>query len=144
MILLLDLKSAFGEVYHDLIQELLSFHHVPLHIKCLVRNLYTDFKTSIIMHDFKTPFIIGRGVLQGDCLSPLFFNLCFNTFIQHIKSVECHQRSFFNKSVVTGNLLSLRPIHWFQFADDAAVVSGQENEHQLLLNRFLSGANKLI
>jgi len=35
-----------------------------------------------------------------------------------------------------GTLLSLRPIHWFQFADDAAVVSGQENENQLLLNRF--------
>ena len=30
----------------------------------------------------------------------------------------------------------LNPIHWFQFADDAAVVSGQEKENQMLLNRF--------
>ena len=36
----------------------------------------------------------------------------------------------------SGTLLSLRPIHWFQFAGDAAVVSGQENEDQRLLNRF--------
>ena len=28
------------------------------------------------------------------------------------------------------------PIHWFQFADDAAVITGQEKENQLLLNRF--------
>ena len=28
------------------------------------------------------------------------------------------------------------PIHWFQFADDAAVISGQESENQVLLNRF--------
>ena len=30
----------------------------------------------------------------------------------------------------------LNPIHWFQFADDAAVVSSQEKENQMLLNRF--------
>ena len=31
---------------------------------------------------------------------------------------------------------SLRPVHWFQFADDAAVVTGQESENQVLLNHF--------
>ena len=31
---------------------------------------------------------------------------------------------------------SLRPVHWFQFTDDAAVVTGQESENQVLLNRF--------
>ena len=30
----------------------------------------------------------------------------------------------------------LNPIHWFQFADDAAVITGQESENQPLLNRF--------
>ncbi len=34
-------------------------------------------KVSIII-------IIIIGVLQGDCLSPLLFNFCFNTFVQHI------------------------------------------------------------
>ena len=31
----------------------------------------------------------------------------------------------------------LNPIHWFQFADDAAVIAGQESENQHLLNRFV-------
>ena len=89
VVTLLDLKNAFGEVHHNLIQEVLSYHHIPEHIKCLVRNLYTDFKTSTITHEFNTPLItIGRGVLQGDCLSPFLFNLGFNTFVQHIKSDE--------------------------------------------------------
>ena len=134
---LLDLKIAFGEVHHNLIQEVPKYHHVPEHIRYLIRSLYTDFKTSILTYDFHTPFItVGRGVLQGDCLSPLLFNLCFNTFIQHIKSEKFRQCGLYNKCIVNGTLFSLRQIHWFQFADDAAVISGQESENQVLLNRF--------
>ena len=96
VISLLDLKNAFGEFHHNLIQEVLTYHHIPEHIKCLIQSLYTDFKTSILTCDFHTPFInVGRGVLQSDCLSPLLFNLCFNTFIQHIKSDQFRQCGFF-------------------------------------------------
>ena len=129
VITLLDLKNAFGEVHHNLIQSVLDYHHIPDHIKFVIKSLYTDFQTSIITSEFCTPFIsVGRGVLQGDCLSPLLFNMCFNTFIQHIKAEKYRQFGFSFKL--------LNPIHWFQFADDAAVVTGQESENQHLLNRF--------
>ena len=75
VVTLLDLKNAFGEVHHNLIQCVLGYHHIPNHINDIILNLYTGFKTSIITSEFRTPFIpIGRGVLQGDCLSPLLFN----------------------------------------------------------------------
>ena len=132
VITLLDLKNAFGEVHHNLIQSILEFleyHHVPHHIKNVIASLYTDFKTSVITSKFRTPFItVGRGVLQGDCLSPLLFNMCFNTFIQHIKADKYRQVGF--------TLNFFNPIHWFQFADDAAVITGQDFENQHLLNRF--------
>ena len=129
VITLLDLKNAFGEVHHNLIQSVLDYHHIPDHIKFVIKNLYTDFKTSIITSQFQTPFLtVGRGVLQGDCLSPLLFNMCFNTFIQHIKEEKYSQFGFSFKM--------LNPIHWFQFADDAAVITSQESENQHLLNRF--------
>ena len=134
IITLLDLKNAFGEVHHNLIFEVLRYHHIPNQISNLIRNLYTDFHTSIITSNFNSPFlIVGRGVLQGDCLSPLLFNLCLNTFIQHIK-VEKYSQFGFSTSHGPGS--SFVPIHWFQFADDAAVISGQEQENQILLNRF--------
>ena len=130
VITLLDLKNAFGEVHHNLIQSVLSYHHVPDHIKILIKSLYTDFRTSVITSQFNTPFIhVGRGVLQGDCVSPLLFNLCFNTFVQHIKSDKYSQFGF--------STSLLNPLHWFQFADDAAVITGQESENQHLLNRFV-------
>ena len=129
VITLLDLKNAFGEVHHNLIQSVLDYHHIPEQTKSIIKSLYTDFKTSFITSGFRTPFItVGRGVLQGDCLSPLLFNMCFNTFIQHIKVDKYRQFGF------TYNFLN--PIHWFQFADDAAVITGQECENQHLLNRF--------
>ena len=66
-----------------MIQSTLDYLHIPDHIKSLVKSLYTDFKTSILTNEFRTPFIsVGRGVLQGDCLRPLLFNLCFNTFLK--------------------------------------------------------------
>ena len=112
----------------------LDYHHIPDHIKSLVKSHYTDLKTSILTNEFRNPFIsVGRGVLQGDCLSPLLFNLCFNTFLQHIKSEKYRQFGF--------SLKFLNPIHWFQLADDAAVISGQESENQHLINRFIIWCN---
>ena len=129
VITLLDLKNAFGEVHHNLITSVLDYHHIPEHVKLIIKSLYTDFKTSIITSEFRTPFIpVRRGVLQGNCLSPLLFNMCFNTFIQHIKTDKYRQFGF--------SLQFLNPVHWFQFADDAAVISSQESENQHLLNRF--------
>ena len=132
VITLLDLKNAFRELHHNLIYEVLRYHHIPDDIISLIKSLYTGSHSSIITSNFQRPYIpIGMGVLQGDCFSPLLFNLCFNTFLQHIKAPEYRQCGF-----LIDCCKSLSPSHWFQFAEDAAVISGQENETQHLLTRF--------
>ena len=129
IITLLDLKNAFGEVHHTLIPAVLSYHNIPNEIQHLVRSLYSNFHTSIVTDSYQTPFIkVGRGVLQGDCLSTLTFNLFFNTFIHYISHQKFKQFGY--------SLDSLFPVHWFPFADDAAVTTSLENENQLLLNHF--------
>ena len=76
-----------------------------------------------------SPVEVERGVLQGDSLSPLLFNLIINTLIQSIKidKVKClgyvYDVASFSK-------------HWFQFADDTAIVSALEEDNQLLCNVF--------
>ena len=59
--------------------------------------------------------------------------MTFNTFIQHIKTQKYDQLGFWN---VIDNGISLNLLHWFQVADDAAVISGGEKENQILLNHF--------
>jgi len=127
VITLLDLKNAFGEVHHSVIPEVLKYHHIPRHIQTIIGNLYSNFYTSAITKSFKTPFIkVGRGVLQGDCLSPLTFNLCFNIFIRYISDPKSAQFGF--------STPSLNPLHWIQFADEAAVITSLQNENKLLPN----------
>ena len=77
-----DLKNAFGEVNHNLIETVLEYHHVPSHVRALTKEMYKDFYSAIATSSFLTPFIhVGKGVLQGDCFSPLAFNMVINTFI---------------------------------------------------------------
>ena len=124
VITLLDLKNAFGDVHHNFNKSVLDYHHIPDNIKFVIKNLYTDFQTSEITSQFQTPFLtVGRGVLQGDCLSHLLFNMCFNTFIEHIKAEKIPSIWFFLQDVKSTPL-------------SAAVITSQESENQHLLNRF--------
>ena len=132
VITLLDFKNAFGEVHHNLISEVFYYHYVPQQAQALISSLYENFHTSIITDEYTSPAIpVRKGVLQGDFLSPLLFNMCFNTFIQFIRQKKYKQFGF---SPHDENDCLYNPIHWFQFADDAAVVTTDERENQLLLN----------
>ena len=121
IITLLDLKNAFGEVHHNLIKSVLTYHHVPEAIQYLGTNLYTNFHSYIISDHFSTPAIpFKRGVLLGDFLCSLLFYLCFNTFMQFVKQEKYNQLGF---SPHDENDRFFHPVHWFQFADDAAVIT---------------------
>ena len=87
VITLLDLKNAFSEVNCNLLVETLKIHHVLDNIITLITSLYRDYTISIITDTVMTsPIKLQRGVLQGDSLSPLLFNLIVNTLINTIKS----------------------------------------------------------
>ena len=72
---------------------------------------------------------VGRGVLQGDSLSPLLFNLCFNTLMVTVKSERLKCLGYVYDTL-SG------PRQWLQFADDTAIVTSLESDNQLLLNLF--------
>ena len=70
---------------------------------------------------FPSDAVYFRAIVSN----PPPFNLCFNTFILHIKAPSFRQLGF-----LVHCCKGLNPVHWFQFADYAAVISGQESEDQ--------------
>ena len=71
-ITLIELKNAFGEVHHTLIQSVLRYHYIPDEINGIVQILHSDFHLSVITNDFHTKYIaVEKGVLQGDLFSLL-------------------------------------------------------------------------
>ena len=136
VVTLLDLKNVFGKVSHSLIPTVLQFHHIPREMQNIISELYSGFSTSIATKTFVTsPLQVEKGVLQGDCLSPLLFNMLFNTFIQTLtKSKEFDQLNYRYDNII-------QPRNWFQFADDATAVTSSEYENQILLNVFIRWCN---
>ena len=126
----LDLTNALGEVHHRLIPEILKYHHMPDHMQQLIDSFYSNFQTSMLIRNtFQTPFIhVSRCFIHIDCLSPLTFSLCFTKFIQFICDQNLTQLGF--------KVCSLYPIHWVKFVDNAAIITGLENENQILLKHF--------
>ena len=131
IVTLIDLKNAFGEVHHELIRAVLHFQHIPRSIEKLILHLYDGFHISVAANGFLTdPNPVQRGVLQGDCLSSLIFNMCVITLITMIdqEKVKCLGYVYEN---------TLFPKHWFQFANNTAVATALESDNQLLLNVFI-------
>ena len=80
-----DLKNAFGEVDQKLLAEVLKYK-VPHHTT-LITSLYGDYTISVTMDNYLTsPIKVRHGVLQGDSLSTLLFNLICEHFNHHHKS----------------------------------------------------------
>ena len=95
----LDLKNAFWEVDHCLLLKTLEYHYIPENIKLLISEYYDDYAITIATNQYKTdPLIVGKGVLQDDCLSPLLFNLVVNTLIKTVDQdrVRCMGYTFSN------------------------------------------------
>ena len=109
----------------------MKYHKVPDHIITLITSLYTDYFISVATDSYLiSPVKVRRGVLQGDSLSPLLFNLIVNTLITTIKQEKLKCMGY----VYDGGV---QPKHWMQFIDDAAIVTALESDNQLLCNNFL-------
>lgn len=74
-IISLDLHKAFDSVSHDAVFRTLSDLKCPTVFINYIKRLYSSAKTSLELgNNESTKIRIGRGVFQGDPLSPIIFN----------------------------------------------------------------------
>lgn len=130
IVTLLDLRNAFGEVNHNLIELMLIHHHVPSPITNLIRSIYSNYHIMVSINGELTPAIqIKKGVLQGDPCSPILFNMCFNPLMRVLDCQEYRQCGY-----MWGPSADLKSRSWLQFADDSAIIAHSSEGAQKLIN----------
>ena len=68
--------KAFDSVDHCRLLKILNKIGIPVHLTCLLRNLYTGQEATVrTRHETTDWFKIGKGVHQDCMLSPCLFNL---------------------------------------------------------------------
>ena len=66
-----DYAKAFDCVYHSKLWKILKGMGMPVHLTCLLRNLYAGQEATVRTgHGTTDWFQIGKGVCQGCILSP--------------------------------------------------------------------------
>ncbi len=113
LLLLIDFEKAFDSVSWNFIDKTLAFFNFGPTLRNLVKLLYRDAKLCVIQHGiFSEFFAIGRGVRQGDPLSPYLFTLC----------VEIMSIMMRNSQDIRGVVIGGREYKLFQYADDTGLI----------------------
>ena len=72
----IDYAKAFDCVDHNKLWKILQEMGIPVHLTCLLRNLYAGQEATVKTgHGITNWFPIGEEVCQGCILSPCLFNL---------------------------------------------------------------------
>ena len=78
----LDMKKAFDSVKHSEMLKVLALHGVPKQLVALLADMYSG-NTSVLQNG--EVLHLEKGVLQGDPLSPLLFNLVLDEALRSIR-----------------------------------------------------------
>jgi ribonuclease HI/endonuclease/exonuclease/phosphatase family metal-dependent hydrolase len=76
VIIALDQEKAYDRIKHDYIWRVMREFKIPEEFIQTVMNLYTNANTLVILNgEHSSPFLVTRGVRQGDPLSCLLFDI---------------------------------------------------------------------
>ena len=72
----IDYAQTFDCVDHNKLWKILQEMEITDHVTCLLRNLYAGQEATVRTgHGMRDWFQIGKGICQGNILSPCLFNL---------------------------------------------------------------------
>jgi len=121
-----DLKKAFDSIEHELLWTKLTFLGLPSRLINIIRKLYNKmFIVQIDQHTLITPIRITKGVLQGDPLSSILFNLFLSDVDSVMKEDHLPKINLFHSKL---------EINYLLFADDIVLLADNQLYLQKLLN----------
>ena len=114
----IDYRAAFDSVSHKFVDQALKKAGASVKARAMYRAIYRAAAayTESLGADNKRSrcdnFNVGRGVLQGDVTSPLFFIMALELIMR------CHDAASANKRVKMADIM----VHLLGYADDAVIL----------------------
>ena len=128
-----DYAKAFDCVDHNKLWKILKETGIPVHLTCLLRNLYAGEEATVrTRHGTTEWFKIGRGVHQGCILSLCLFNFCAEYIMQNATLDESQ----------VGIKIAWRNINSVRYADDTTLVAKSKKELKSLLMNMKEESEK--
>ncbi|GAA6109066.1 uncharacterized protein LOC109140823 [Tachysurus ichikawai] len=89
VVLWLDLANAYGSIPHKLVQEALERHHVPVIVRNLIQDYYSDFKLRVSSGSITSEWHrLEVGIITGCTISVILFALAMNMLVKSAEP-EC-------------------------------------------------------
>ena len=86
-IIALDQEKAYDKILHPYLWLVLEKLDFPENFIRTIRNLYDNAETTVMINgELSTPFIVKRGVRQGDALSCLLFDIAIEPLAATIRA----------------------------------------------------------
>ncbi|KAI5717529.1 hypothetical protein M8J77_007453 [Diaphorina citri] len=120
-----DFRSAFSEVDHTLLWKKMMEFGLPFRITSLMQRLYNQAEVRIRSGTkYTPPCKVNKGLLQGDCISPLLFLIFINDIEQFFK----------DKGAIGVPISHEQDILTLLYADDLIIFGSSKTDLQQKLN----------
>jgi hypothetical protein len=127
----LDIRKAFDSVRWEFIVDLLQRRGFPSRFRNWITALLTTSSSRVLLNGIAGyPIVHGRGLRQGDLLSPLLFVLAIDPLAKILEGATRH--GLLHKLRGRGNILRTS-----LYADDAAVFVAPLREDIINLAKIL-------
>ncbi|CEP11044.1 hypothetical protein [Parasitella parasitica] len=152
--LLLDQEKAYNRVNLDYHSAVPTAFNMPPQLTSSLLALFSNTQVQVnINGDLSAPFVTHRGMRQGDPISPLLFNIIFDSFLRAINSYQgihgfdfdhiAHTNSRF-PIALTNHVPVADPVKVLAYDDDTLVFLNDLDEfHQLqqLVTKYAAAFN---
>ena len=125
-IVALDQEKAYDKILHPYLWAVLRRFGFPEVFIKTIQSLYNDASTSVMINgELSTPFLVPRGVRQGDTLSCLLFDLAIEPLAEMIRKSD-----LISGIQIPGTKQYLKVK---MFADDTTVFLSEKDDISALL-----------
>ena len=129
----IDYTKVFDCVNHKKLWKILQEMGIPVHLTCLLRNLYAGQEATVRSGHGTDWFQIGKGVHQGCILSPCLFNFYAENIMRNAELDKAQ----------TGIKIARRNINNLRYADDTTLLAESKEKLKSLLMKVKEESEKV-